>query len=96
MTVIMAPILKDGCEVNYRQAILCQEAVKLVREAHRAKEDNRIDGAGYWDALQWAIEEEEVREEARTALSRYVSEVPDSDANQMDVEVTDDAPMWGV
>jgi hypothetical protein len=59
MSVILEPVLKEGAEVDFRQAILCMEAVKLVREAHRPKRDNRRDGAGYWDVLQWAIEESE-------------------------------------
>jgi hypothetical protein len=50
-----------GHEVTYRQVALCMDGVKLAREAYKSKQDNRIDGAGYWLALDMAINEEERR-----------------------------------
>jgi hypothetical protein len=50
-----------GIEVTYRQVALCMDGVKLAREAHRPKRDNRVDGPGYWGALDMAINEEERR-----------------------------------
>jgi hypothetical protein len=37
-----------GIEVSAHQAALLMEGVKLAREAHRPKRDNRVDGAAYW------------------------------------------------
>ena len=31
---------------------IIMQAVKLSREYHRPKRDNRVDGAGYWETLQ--------------------------------------------
>jgi hypothetical protein len=50
-----------GIKVSYRQVALCMDGVKLAREAYKSKRDNRIDGAGYWLALDMAIQEEERR-----------------------------------
>ena len=50
-----------GYEVTYRQVSLCMDGVKLARESYKSKQDNRIDGAGYWLALDMAINEEERR-----------------------------------
>ena len=50
-----------GIEVTYRQVALCMDGVKLAREAFKPKRDNRVDGPGYWGALDMAINEEERR-----------------------------------
>lgn len=34
--------------VSAKQAALCMVAVKIARECHRPKRDNRVDGAGYF------------------------------------------------
>ena len=35
--------------------------VKVAREAHAPKRDNRVDGAGYWQCLDLLIEERKRR-----------------------------------
>ena len=50
-----------GIDVTYRQVALCMDGVKLAREAYRPHRDNRVDGPGYWGALDMAILEEERR-----------------------------------
>jgi hypothetical protein len=50
-----------GVPVTYRQVALCMDGVKLARESYRPKRDNRTDGAGYWLALDMAIQEDERR-----------------------------------
>lgn len=37
-----------GIEVKPHQVPLCMVALKLVREAHKPKRDNRVDGAAYF------------------------------------------------
>src|SRR5690606_42133544 len=44
-----------GIEVTPRQAILCMIAVKISRECHRPKRDNRVDIAGYAEALDMVV-----------------------------------------
>lgn len=46
-----------GREVTAQQAILCMVAVKISRECHVPKRDNRVDGAGYFKVLDMAINE---------------------------------------
>jgi hypothetical protein len=41
-----------GTEVTPEQAILCMIAVKMSRELHNPKRDNRVDMAGYAECLQ--------------------------------------------
>lgn len=55
-----------GIEVSYRDVALCMDAVKISREVHRPKRDNRVDGPGYWLALDMAIAEEERRNNERS------------------------------
>lgn len=45
-------------DVSWRQVALCMDGVKLAREAYRPKRDNRVDGPGYWFALDIADQEE--------------------------------------
>ena len=40
-----------GVEVTAAKAILCMIAVKISRECHCPKRDNRVDGAGYFECL---------------------------------------------
>jgi hypothetical protein len=44
--------LADGKSVSPEDWALFMVACKLSREAHQPKEDNRIDGAGYFETLQ--------------------------------------------
>jgi hypothetical protein len=44
-----------GIEVTPQQAILCMIAVKISRECHRPKRDNRVDIAGYAEALDMVV-----------------------------------------
>lgn len=50
-----------GTEVTAEQAILCMIAVKISRECHLSKRDNRVDMAGYAQCLDWVILEREKR-----------------------------------
>lgn len=51
-----------GVEVEWWKVPLCMEATKISREMHRPRYDNRVDGIGYWGALQMGYEEELRRE----------------------------------
>lgn len=55
-----------GHEVTAEQAILCMVAVKISRECHRAKRDNRVDGAGYFKCLDM-VEQERARRNSTPA-----------------------------
>lgn len=41
-----------GVPVTPEQAVLCMVGVKISRECHRPKRDNRVDGAGYFECLE--------------------------------------------
>ena len=47
--------------ITAEQAALCMVAVKISRECHRPKRDNRVDGAGYFKVLDMIINERERR-----------------------------------
>lgn len=40
-------MLATGSAIDAHAVALCMAGLKLSREAHRPKEDNRVDGAGY-------------------------------------------------
>lgn len=42
---------------------MLQEAVKLSREVHQPKRDNRVDGCGYWNCVDMIHEERARRHE---------------------------------
>lgn len=65
--LMAAGLLKDGAVVNAETAILCMEQVKVCREAQKAKEDNRVDGPGYWEVLDEVIRERERRAAGKVA-----------------------------
>lgn len=46
---LWSPIL--GIEVTPSQVVLCMLQVKIAREVHRPKRDNRVDIAGWAEAL---------------------------------------------
>lgn len=46
-----------GVEVSAEQAALCMVGVKIAREAHSPKRDNRVDAAGYLSVLERIIED---------------------------------------
>jgi Domain of unknown function (DUF6378) len=50
-----------GIEVDYQQVGLMLQALKISRHVNTPKRDNRVDGIGYWIALDMAIEEAERR-----------------------------------
>lgn len=52
---LWAPILGLD-EVTAEQVALCMVAVKISRECHRPKRDNRVDGAGYFQTLDLIAE----------------------------------------
>lgn len=60
--------LAPGAKLDYRDHVLWMECVKMVREGHVPKTDNRIDGAGYWETLQMCVEEEEWRNTTMAAI----------------------------
>lgn len=50
-----------GVDVDYQQVGLMLQALKISRHVNTPKRDNRVDGVGYWIALDMAIEEEQRR-----------------------------------
>lgn len=46
-----------GTDVTAHQAALCMVGVKLAREAHSPKRDNRVDGAGYFAVADLILED---------------------------------------
>lgn len=56
---LWSPIL--GIPVTAEQAILCMVQVKVSRECHRPKRDNRVDGCGYFECLDRVAEERKRR-----------------------------------
>ena len=48
-TAILKDKLKPGEEVSAKEAALCMVGIKLSREVNRPKDDNLIDGAGYFE-----------------------------------------------
>lgn len=50
-----------GIEVPWWKVALCMDATKISREIHRPQYENRVDGIGYWGALQLGYEEQERR-----------------------------------
>jgi len=53
---------KLTCPLTAEEALLGMQGVKIARELHRPKKDNRRDGAGYWDALDKTVTERAARE----------------------------------
>ncbi len=53
-----------GHPVTAEQAILCMIGVKISRECHAPKRDNRVDAAGYAECLQRVADERARRERA--------------------------------
>lgn len=53
-----------GHPVTAEQAILCMIGVKISRECHRPKRDNRVDVCGYAECLQRVADERARRERA--------------------------------
>ena len=51
-----------GCPVEGRQVPLCMIALKIGRECHKPRRDNRVDIAGYAQCLDAYEEAEEDRE----------------------------------
>ena len=43
--------------VTAEEAALCMQGVKISRECNSPKEDNRVDGAGYWEVLNLIVTE---------------------------------------
>lgn len=52
-----------GVEVSAEQVALCMVGLKISREIHKPKRDNRVDGAGYFETLQM-VHDERARREA--------------------------------
>jgi hypothetical protein len=50
-----------GTEVDYQQVALMLQALKISRHVNTPKRDNRVDGIGYWVALDMAMTEESRR-----------------------------------
>lgn len=48
-------------EVTAEQVALCMVAVKISRECNQPKRDNRVDGAGYFGALDLVVQERQRR-----------------------------------
>jgi len=56
---LWTPIL--GCPVSAEQVGLCMIQVKISREIHKPRRDNRVDIAGYAETLQMIAVERELR-----------------------------------
>lgn len=52
---------------------LLMEPVKISREVHRPKRDNRTDGAGYWNLVQLIEDERKRRSIYTPALGGYAA-----------------------
>jgi len=50
-----------GHTLTAEEGIIFMICVKLSRECHTPKRDNRVDGAGYFKCLDWAVIEKERR-----------------------------------
>lgn len=61
-TALLRHRLKPGERVTADDAVRCMIAVKLSRDVHRPKRDNRVDIAGYAECLRRITEERERRE----------------------------------
>lgn len=57
-----------GAPVSAEVAVQCMIWLKLCREKHRPKRDNRTDGAGYFEVLDMCIEEYATRVHAIKSL----------------------------
>lgn len=58
---------KLKADITVEEALLMMQAVKIARESRSLQDDpffkdNRVDGAGYWQALQDCIDERKRRE----------------------------------
>ena len=56
-----------GHKLTAEQGIIFMICVKLARECHKAKRDNRVDGPGYFKCLDMAIEERDRRASSSSA-----------------------------
>ena len=56
-TAILREHLKPGAVVTPEQVALCMVGVKISRECNSPKRDNRVDGAGYFEALDLVVKE---------------------------------------
>lgn len=66
-TALLRHKLVEGETITYQDALRCMCAVKLSRDVHAPKRDNRTDLAGYAQCLQFADEESAAREEEAEA-----------------------------
>lgn len=64
--VILEDIIKPGSVLTPEMVGLCQIGVKLAREVHLPKRDNRTDIAGYAEAIEWVISERKRRESSKS------------------------------
>ena len=70
IAALWSPIL--GIEVTPEQAALCMVGVKISRECHSPKRDNRVDGAGYFKVLDLIVDERERRAVRRAVMTPSV------------------------
>lgn len=52
-TGMLIHLLKPGCVITPKTAVLMMAALKISREMNRAKPDNLIDAHGYLDCAEW-------------------------------------------
>jgi hypothetical protein len=64
-TGLVRHLLKKGAHFDPEHCVMFMELVKLSREVHCPKRDNRIDGAGYWGVMEMIHEERAARVELR-------------------------------
>lgn len=78
-----------GCPVTAEQVGLCMICLKVSRECHRPKRDNRTDMAGYANTLQMIADKREAGEVATVQadsvpMSRYVAACGADERDAMD------------
>jgi hypothetical protein len=59
VSAMLAHKLKEP--ITAEDAILFMVCVKASREINRPKRDNRVDGAGYFECLDWVVDERKAR-----------------------------------
>ena len=62
-TAALRSKLREGEVITSETAVLLMELVKVARELHRPKRDNRTDLAGYAEVLDMIVTERQRREE---------------------------------
>jgi hypothetical protein len=74
--VLLEDVLKG--EITPEMVGLCMIGVKLAREVHLPKRDNRVDIAGYAEGVDWLIHERERRKVSVDFVRKQMRSSPDT------------------